>query len=155
IAQVLEDQHRFDEALGHAEQALQLADDRAGQADALNQVGWYHAQLGHYHQALDYSQQSLDLHQELGSDPHGQAAAWAPRRFAYPHLDDHPAATSSYGQAVALFETAGDRYKQAETLIRLGRTHQAAGDTEMARDTLEEAEMILNELDHPDTRIVR
>src|SRR5262249_29991803 len=68
----------YSQGLDHVRQALDLfqaVGHQNGQADALNQVGWYHALLGDYHQALTACQQALTLSQELGYHA-GQAATW-------------------------------------------------------------------------------
>ena len=145
------------EALDHAQQALDLyraAGHRAGQADALNAVGWYHALLGDHQQALTYCQQALALLQELG-DRYGQADTWDSLGYAHHHLGHHSQAVACYQQALDLFRELGDRYDEADTLAHLGDTHHAAGDPDAARDAWQQALTILDELDHPDAGQVR
>jgi tetratricopeptide (TPR) repeat protein len=57
------------EALRHGLQALELyrrTGNRAGQANALNTVGWCHAQIGDHAQALSACRQALALHRKVG-----------------------------------------------------------------------------------------
>jgi predicted TPR repeat methyltransferase len=56
---------------------------------------------------------------------------------------------------MALHRRLGDRHEQADTLARIGDTHQAAGERDAAREAGREALMILTEIDHPDTRLLR
>ncbi|WP_433261451.1 tetratricopeptide repeat protein [Actinosynnema sp. CS-041913] len=59
---------RHREALGHAQHALALyrsTHHRAGQAGALNDVGWCLTELGEHEEALVHCDQALRLHREL------------------------------------------------------------------------------------------
>jgi tetratricopeptide (TPR) repeat protein len=70
LAVAFERQGRRRDGLGHAEQALRLfraAGHRWGEALAINEAGWIHAQLGACQQALAYCGQALALHRELGN----------------------------------------------------------------------------------------
>jgi hypothetical protein len=49
----------------------------------------------------------------------------------------------------------GDRYYEADTLVRLGDTHLAADNPDGARTAWQRALDILTELDHPDADTVR
>jgi hypothetical protein len=149
IAQIREDQGRNIVALHHAEQALRLTADPIGRAGALNQVGWYQAQLGNYELALDNCLDALNLYQKHSGDSHEQAAAWDSIGFIQHHLKGYTEAIHCYTQAITLFDTAGDQYKKAETLLRLGETHQAAGRSEIAHDIWQQAWVILSNLGHP------
>jgi tetratricopeptide (TPR) repeat protein len=63
-----ERQDNYPLALDHARQSLDLcraAGHQLGQAEALNQIGWYRALLGEHQQALTSCQQALTLHQDL------------------------------------------------------------------------------------------
>jgi hypothetical protein len=48
-----------------------------------------------------------------------------------------------------------ERFEEADTLTRLGYTHHAAGDHDDARNTWEQAQTILEDLQHPDAENVR
>ena len=66
---MLNNQGRYREALGQAQQALEswtAAGDLPGRAMALNSVGWFHTVLGDHQQALGYRGQSLDMFRDLG-----------------------------------------------------------------------------------------
>jgi predicted TPR repeat methyltransferase len=65
---------------------------------------------------------------------------------------DRAAALAHYEQAVALFRETGDRYNEADTLVRIGDTHHEAGDVPAACDAWRRADAILTELRHPDAQ---
>ena len=100
----------------------------AGQASALNAVGWYHALLGDHEQALDLlPSRRSPLHRTLG-DRNGEAAHLGqPRLRPPPPRPHHRAAIRCYQRALGLFRRLGDRYDEADTLSRLGDTQHAAG----------------------------
>ena len=127
----------------------------AGQADALNAVGWYHAQLGDHQQALTCCQQALALHQELGDrDGAGRTPGTA---SATPTTTSAttPRPSPATSTPSTCYRDLGDRYNEADTLTHLGDTHHAAGDPDAARDAWQQALTILDELDHPDADQVR
>jgi tetratricopeptide (TPR) repeat protein len=69
LAGLLGLQGRYPEAVRQARRARQLfrvADDRTGQARALNNIGWYLTRAGDHRSALAYSGKALALQQELG-----------------------------------------------------------------------------------------
>jgi len=106
------------EALGHARQALSLFEEaglRAGQARALNNMGWYHARLGDYRQALARSRQALSLQREVG-DRCGEAHTWDSLGYAHHQLGHYAKAARCYQQAIGLYIDLGDRHGQADTL---------------------------------------
>ncbi len=144
-------------ALDHARQAhdlYQAAGHHAGQAQALNNVGWYHAQLGDHQQALIACQQALALLQKLDNRV-GQANTWDSLGYAHHHLSNHTEAITCYQHALMLFWDLGDRYNEADVLTHLGNTHDAAGNPTAARDAWQQALTILTDLDHPDAASVR
>jgi DNA-binding SARP family transcriptional activator len=157
LAATLELQGRNREALGHAQQALELyraAGHQAGQANALNTIGWFHSLLGDHQQALAHCQQALALHRRLGY-PLGQAGTYDSLGRAYQHLGDHRQALECYRHALDLYRTIRHPQGEAISLDRLGDTHHAAGDRDAARDAWEQAQAIFEDLQHPDAEQVR
>ncbi len=155
LGRVLAHRGRHREALGHAEQALALhraADNRIGQARALNMVGWLRAQEKDYEGALSCCAKALDL---CRGDPHSEAAVQDSLGYINHHLSNHYQAIACYRQALGVFHDLGDRYLQAVTLSRLAETLQAAGDQQAACGAWRQAEVILDDLHHPDADQVR
>jgi DNA-binding SARP family transcriptional activator/tetratricopeptide (TPR) repeat protein len=157
LCRVHERRGHIAEALHAARQALQLyrtTGHRAGEAHALNAVGWQLALLGSYSQALGYCEQSLQLATSL--ELHVVAAqAWDSIGFARHHLKEPERAISSYQHSIDLLEHIGDQYQLTRALTHLGDAQQAAGDPGAARQTWLSALTILDELDHPDADQVR
>lgn len=157
IGMILERQGRFRQSLGHDLKALRLyraAGDLACQAVALNNVGWCHAHVGDYRQAMTHCQKAIALFRERG-DRCGEAAAWdsvgyTEHRFGRPSL-----AVASYQRAVALLLEPDERYLQATIRRHLGDAYQTVGDLRAAADAWRQATAILDEMHHPDARLVR
>ena len=125
-----ERQGRYADALEHAEQALRLYQaigDKASEADALNNVGWYHGLLGDYQQARAFCRQALTLSAEAGH--HWlEGYVWDSLGYAEHHLGNLAEAAACYQRALSLHREAGDRFDEADTLTHLGDTRHAAGE---------------------------
>ena len=157
LGRTSERQGDYRQALGHGYQALELlkrAGDRAGQANALNNIGWCHANLGDAFAALTYCQKALELDRELG-DQQGEAATLDSVGYAYHRLGRHAEAISYFRRSAWLYEELGNRFKQAEPLAHLGDALHAHGSREGARNAWCDALTILNDLGHPDARLIR
>jgi DNA-binding SARP family transcriptional activator len=142
---------RIDQALIHDREALALSrvtGHRRGLAQALNSLGWDHAQLGDPAQALVYCREALALHHEDGHR-HGEASTWDSIGYAHRELGQHAESADAYWQAIELFRELGDRYNVADTLVNLGEAHRAADDMPAARRCWAEAMAIFAELDNP------
>jgi hypothetical protein len=56
---------------------------------------------------------------------------------------------------VDLFRDSGDPFYEADSLVHLGDSHAAAGDSHRARDAWQAAVTILDEMAHPNAATVR
>jgi DNA-binding SARP family transcriptional activator/tetratricopeptide (TPR) repeat protein len=151
LAMLVEQDGNEQEALQHAEHALNLlvkAGHRAGQGRALNAVGWYCAKAGQYQRAIGLCERAVALCAELG-DQVGAAAAWDSLGLCHRQLANYPAAIACGLHSVELTGQIGDRYHQADALVHIGDTYQAAGDLAAARDAWQRGMLILDELRHP------
>jgi tetratricopeptide (TPR) repeat protein len=122
-------------ALPNDEQALalyRLAGDRAGQATALNAIGWHHAHLG-------------EPAKELG-DRHGVAVTADSLGYIHRNLGQHDQAISWYQRAIDIFDEVGDQYEMADTLATLGDTFAAIGRLDEAQAARSRAAVTLDEL---------
>jgi tetratricopeptide (TPR) repeat protein len=133
---------------------FQAAGDQAGEAWALNQVGWQNTCSAKHEQALVSAHRALRLHRNLG-DRAKEAACWDTIGYAHHHLGHHSEAITHYLNALTVYRDLGDRYGTAEVLKHLGDTHHSTGDMSAARDAWQQALAILNDLDHPDAAAVR
>ena len=96
------------EALDHAQQALDLfraAGHRAGQASALNAVGWYHAQLGDHHAGPRPAASRRSACTRSSATGHGQADTWDSLGYAHHHLGHHAEAIACYRHALTCSAT--------------------------------------------------
>jgi DNA-binding SARP family transcriptional activator len=146
------------EAVRHSERALaiyQAAGHRTGQANALNAVGWLRARLGDHQGGLELCMQALAVHQQIAADPNGQANTLDSLGSICHLLGDHRRAAAFYRDAIDLYRNLGDPYNEADSLVSLGKTHQAGGEDDSARQAWEQALKILDDLDHPDADEVR
>jgi tetratricopeptide (TPR) repeat protein len=153
IAMVLTEQGRLPAALGHNQRALELyraAGNRRGEGVALNELGWHHGLLGQYETGLAACTEAERLLGEL-PDPIGRSAALDSLGYLYRHLGDPTRAVRCYQLAADLRAASAQPYHQAQTLLRLGDTHAAAGDTAAARQVWQQALSLLTDLGHPDT----
>jgi tetratricopeptide (TPR) repeat protein len=108
------------------------ADDEAGEAFALNAMGWDHLQLGQPEQAMAYCQEAIALYRKHGSR-HGEAATWDTLGLAQHTIGHHDRAVESFREGLALVGDTGDRHLEALLLDRLGNTLTAQGDRQAAR----------------------
>jgi tetratricopeptide (TPR) repeat protein len=156
LAWVLGMDGRHDEAMAHAQRAMNLSRDAAlaDQAHALNTVGRCHAYLGAYQPAVLNCRQALALHQQEGNRM-GQAEAWYSLGLAHQGAGQAGESARAYQQALELFGELGDRHYIGETLAGLGDAHQALGDRARAVSLWRRALGILADIRHPDTGRVR
>jgi tetratricopeptide (TPR) repeat protein len=157
IGIVLDRQGDHAQGLTHSLAALSLyraEGHLAGQADALNAVGWFHTLLGEHEQALAYCRQALTVYQQVG-DHLGQAASWDSIGHAHHHLGRHAEAVTCYLHSVSLNRDLGARYHEAAALTALGDTYQATADRTGAREAWRQALAILDDLDHTEAAQVR
>ncbi|MFF4195733.1 BTAD domain-containing putative transcriptional regulator [Nonomuraea sp. NPDC001831] len=124
------------EELRHALRAQQLFEkggDAIGQARALNTAGWWRAQLGQYDQAYADCCRAQRILADLGY-AQGEGHAWDSIAYVLEAKGDHPGAVACYERAAALLLSCDDLHPAAQTLVRLGETHAAAGDRAGALD---------------------
>ncbi len=144
-------------ALADAQQALdrfKRAEHRIGQGQALNSIGWLHAQLGQYAEAVEHCEQAVAVHRAL-ADREGLANALDSLGFAHHSRGEHRRAVVCYRQALVVLRRLDDPYYETITLTHLGDTHHAAGDNRAAAEAWRRALAKLDELGHPDAREVR
>jgi tetratricopeptide (TPR) repeat protein len=125
------------------------ADHPAGQAKALNSIGWSLSQQGQHGEAVAYCREALDLQLELG-DRDGAADTLDSLGHAYHQLRDHEQARHFYLRAIDLFRETGNQPEEGLTLDQLGDVLADAGDPDAARDTWRRAAELLDRVGPPE-----
>jgi DNA-binding SARP family transcriptional activator/tetratricopeptide (TPR) repeat protein len=153
---VLGRQGRYRQALDHAERATAgytRTGSTAARANALNGIGWLHAQLGDYGRAVQYCREALIL-QQKADDPM-VASTLDSLGYAHHRLGDQAEAADCYRRALVLVRAQGDRFREADVLSRLGDVHLAAEELAAARGAWQNALDILQAIDGPRADRVR
>jgi len=137
--------------LGHFERTLDLyrAADHPGQAMALNDIGYTHAQLGNYPQALAFCEQALAVVRELGA-ANWENAVLDSLGYIHHQLGDQQQAITCYQRSLDLSRELADRWTEATALDHLGDTYHDLGDTAAAHRAWTHALRVFSEIDHPD-----
>jgi Tetratricopeptide repeat len=86
---------------------------------------------------------------------HLEGDIWNSLGYTEYHAGDLGEAAACYERALSIFQTAGDRWGQADTLTNLGDIRRAAGDRLQAQDAWQQAHDILDDLQHPDAAKLR
>jgi tetratricopeptide (TPR) repeat protein len=84
-----------------------------------------------------------------------QGMAWDSLGYAHHNLGHLEDALSSYQNSLEIVREQGDQYSEAETLVRLGDSHYAVGDSTAAGSAWRQALKLYQELGHRDVEQVR
>jgi tetratricopeptide (TPR) repeat protein len=150
---LLNQQHRYDEALDHAVEALRLRrslGDSAAIAYSENAVGWILAHLGQPDAGLWYCRRALEMHGESGSRT-GVADTLDSIAFAHGKLGDYQQAIAHCERALEMFQVLGDPQGEATSWLHLGDVQLAAGQPDAARRSWERALTLLAQIPGADT----
>ena len=140
----------WDQSAGLHQAALATArrtGDRAGQADALNELGLLHRVTGDYPAAAASLTRALELYRGLG-DRLGQASALDQLGRVQLETGEYPAAAASHQQALALFRDLNHQAGQALAMNNLGIVQTRAGDSPAAVASLTQALGMFRDLGH-------
>ena len=118
--------------------AARRADDRHGQADALNRLAIFQTVTGDGAAGAANQRQALALYRELG-DRLGQGDALHTQGFVQQMASDFPAAAASFEQALTRYREAGDQIGQGDALLDLAGVQQFADDYPAADVSLRQA----------------
>lgn len=148
LGNILHESGQHEAALEHRRRALRLFEvlgDDAAQTRALNAVGWSFAQLGDFLVALDYCSRSAEM-ADLLKHSRSVAAAWDSIGFIKHATRDFEGAEEAYERSLVAWRDTGERYYEAETLVRLGELRVDSGDQHGAVDALRSALVFYEEL---------
>jgi CHAT domain-containing protein/tetratricopeptide (TPR) repeat protein len=141
LGSVYSDMGNSQRALDFYEQALPLlrnAGDRGGEADILGVAGLTLAKHGQEKAALAYVESELDLARKV-EDRRREAVALINDGTVHLALGEREKAAESLDQGLALLVTIGDRIQQSRALYQLARLEKDRGKWLSARERLEEA----------------
>jgi tetratricopeptide (TPR) repeat protein/transcriptional regulator with XRE-family HTH domain len=136
-----ESAHHF----GRALQAYRRIDDVAGEATALNAIGWARLHLGEPETAVEYCRRGLVLHGIVGN-PHGEASTLDTYGLAMHRVGDLDKSIEAYLSALELIPATGDRHLESTLLEHLGDAWESAGNVVRARVAREQALAILDDI---------
>jgi tetratricopeptide (TPR) repeat protein/transcriptional regulator with XRE-family HTH domain len=157
LAHLLSVTGHTDKALPYAQRTVELYRglDSRGLANALNLLGYLHAELGNHPLARRYCGEALALTGPGPEFTRTRAAVLDSLGFIEHRLADLRSAAAHYREAVRLRGETGDRLRRATSLLRLATVAADAGDETEALGARSEALEILHELRHPDAEHVR
>ncbi|HEU5332343.1 MAG TPA: BTAD domain-containing putative transcriptional regulator [Actinocrinis sp.] len=130
-----------EQALAHCESALvhfQALGDPSWEWIALNAVGWYCAQLSRYEEARAHCERALELSQASG-DTSGAASILDSLGYIAYSTGDYAQALIHYQGTLDRYREFGNRYSEADTLVRLAEAHEKAESPQAAADALRQA----------------
>jgi tetratricopeptide (TPR) repeat protein len=132
---------QYAEARQAGEKALTLyrrASDRAGEAQALRELGFLHWSADDYGTALGYGRDALQLHRRLG-DVEGEATALHNLAEIYRSLGSPRQALTQYESALNLHWARQDRQRQGLTLHGMAHALRELGDLDQALTRYQQA----------------
>jgi adenylate cyclase len=146
LAQVLQElgvvsyhQGDYDEAHTYYERALGLsvlADNRKGEADALNSLGALEDTRQNLAEALVYYNKALELRRAIG-DRSGEGGVLLNLAILHCSRGDYGQARADAQRALAIQQETGNRWEEVNTWNSLGIMYQELGDLGQARACLQ------------------
>ncbi len=121
------------------------ADNRAGEAVAMEGIGGCYARLGDYGQALVYYNQALPLVQ-AHQPPTGEARLSLTIGHMYASLRQRDDAIECYEQVTPRYEALGDALGAALSLVNIGRLREELQDPKAALAAYRRAAKLLHEI---------
>lgn len=161
IGYVMECQRSYPEALAYIQRAIDLTavhtDDpemRHVRIIALSNSGWMHAHIGSFHEARTRSEEAIALSRADGFAD-GVAFALDNLGFIYSQLGEHARAIDCFLESLDLLTDKGNKYAIAEIVGHLAQAYRATGDLAAARQALDRAVRIMDELRLPGDAALR
>ncbi|HEY3869823.1 MAG TPA: tetratricopeptide repeat protein [Actinocrinis sp.] len=143
------EQGRLKEAMAAAEEALDIARDRAdflGQALHMQELAYICRRLSRREEAVAWSEQGVALRRVHGGTPFGFASALNGLGIAYHAVGRYPQALAAYEECLLFSRKEQDRYNEGYVLDSVGETQAALGRFAEAEESFREAEAICREL---------
>jgi CHAT domain-containing protein/tetratricopeptide (TPR) repeat protein len=125
---------KYAQASEYCRESLSLSEasgNKAGIANALNEMGLVHLAQGDATRALEFHRRSLALREEL-ADRKDIAGSLNNIGISHRRLGDYGLAVEYYQKSFALAEASGNKVLMARTLNNLGAVQSALGDYHLA-----------------------
>jgi predicted ATPase/class 3 adenylate cyclase len=151
LGDVLDRQGEASEAARLYERALALAEtssDRDRVALVLTDLSWVMKILGRYENALEYAQRARAVGTEIGNE-RAVAISWSHEGLTELELGEPARARVALERCLDFFRKTGDEINAGTTLINIGETFLAEGQSTVAAGYFEQAIEILRPFDHP------
>ncbi len=139
---------RYAEAMPLFEQSLRISQeigDKAGEGEALSNIGAIHHAKGDYTTALKYLKQSVRIMQEIG-DKTGEGATLMNIGVIQHAKGEYAAALKHLEQSLRIMQKIGDKLGKGTTLNNISQIYQARGDYPTALKYLEQSLRIMQEI---------
>ncbi|MBA2694970.1 MAG: tetratricopeptide repeat protein, partial [Actinobacteria bacterium] len=131
----------------HTLHAARDADDPAGEARALNNLGLVYWRQGRYQRAAEHHQQALTIAHKIGYRT-GEARALNNLGAVYWQQGRYPQATEHHQRALTLFREIGAQAGEAYALDNLGAVHRRQGHYGQAAEHRQQALALFREIGH-------
>ncbi|MGR0481119.1 MAG: tetratricopeptide repeat protein [Candidatus Electronema sp. V4] len=132
---------RYAEAMPFFKQSLHISQeigDKAGEGEALSNIGAIHHTKGDYTTALKYLKQSLRIMQEI-SDKTGEGATLSNIGVIHYAKGDYTTALKYLKQSLRIRQNTGDKAGEGCTLNNISQIYHARGDYATALNHLEQS----------------
>lgn len=144
-------------AIEYYEQQMEIAretGDRRGECTALGNIGLAHYDLGESRQAIEYHEHDLEIAREIG-DRRGEGSALGNLGIAYQQLGDPRRAIEYYEQQLEITREIGNLRGVGSSLYNMALALDDLGERDKAIEYAEAALEIFEQIEDPDTGIVR
>ncbi|MFO8041066.1 MAG: CHAT domain-containing protein, partial [Sodalinema sp.] len=119
--------------------------DRAGEGNALGNLGNAYRKLGQYERAIDFHEQALVIFGEIG-DRAEEGLTLGNLGNAYLDLEQYERAIDFHEQALAIAREISNRLGEGNALGNLGNAYNSLGQYERALEQYSQAVALFNEL---------
>ncbi len=144
----LKAQGKAGESVPYFQEALRIAREQGNdrwKAIYLDNIGRAYLGLGQPQETLEYSGQALEIGRDLG-DRRGQAVRLNSLGIAYQELRESGLAATCFEEALEISRQIENRKNEAVALYGLAGLHRSAGDLEAAREHIEKALAVVEDI---------